>query len=164
MIKKTLACALFLGAIVPLSASAEKDDLAQRAIVKFDGAIGVQPLRGGGTPNLVLGVSPAGTPWVIDQLNARVTADGRITVDGRGLLVAGGNTIGSNAGQSVKARLSCGGVFSDTGAPVALDADGDFRIKDVLTPAPASPCVSPVLLIVNAAGVWFAAGIPDLRD
>ena len=43
---------------------------------------------------------------------------------------------------------------------VALEADGDFHIDDVLTPAPAD-CASPVLLIRNAANQsWFAAGIP----
>jgi len=48
-----------------------------------------------------------------------------------------------------------------TGVP--LDADGDFRIDDTLNPAP-SDCASPVLLIRNTGGVWFAAGIPKRRD
>jgi hypothetical protein len=42
---------------------------------------------------------------------------------------------------------------------VALEADGDFRIDDVLVPAP-TDCASPVLLIRNTGGAWFAAGIP----
>jgi hypothetical protein len=48
---------------------------------------------------------------------------------------------------------------------VALDADGDFRIYDVLSPAPPTACETPVLLIRNGAGsgVWFAAGIPELK-
>ena len=36
----------------------------------------------------------------------------------------------------------------------------DFRIDDVLNPAPPAVCDSPVPLIRNAAGAWFAAGIP----
>ena len=44
-----------------------------------------------------------------------------------------------------------------TGVP--LQPNGDFVIDDVLTPAPAA-CASPVLLIRNVAGTWFAAGIP----
>ena len=44
-------------------------------------------------------------------------------------------------------------------ATVPLEPDGDFRIDDVLSPAPPSPCDTPVLLIVNANGAWFAAGI-----
>jgi hypothetical protein len=44
---------------------------------------------------------------------------------------------------------------------VPLETDGDFRIRDVLSPAPPNPCATPVLLIVNAGGNWFAAGIPE---
>jgi hypothetical protein len=40
-----------------------------------------------------------------------------------------------------------------------LEADGDFRIDDVLSPVPTT-CPSPVLLIRNVANqAWFAAGI-----
>jgi hypothetical protein len=42
---------------------------------------------------------------------------------------------------------------------VPLEANGDFRINDVLNPAPPAECTSPVLLIRNAGGAWFAAGI-----
>jgi hypothetical protein len=42
---------------------------------------------------------------------------------------------------------------------VALSPAGDFRIDDVLVPAPID-CASPVLLIRNTANQgWFAAGI-----
>jgi hypothetical protein len=44
---------------------------------------------------------------------------------------------------------------------VALEPDGDFRIDDMLNSTPPNPCETPVLLIVNAAGRWFAAGIPQ---
>jgi hypothetical protein len=47
------------------------------------------------------------------------------------------------------------------------NSDGDFRIDDVLsnpmTPFPAT-CASPVLLIRNAGGSWFAAGIVKLDE
>lgn len=79
------------------------------------------------------------------------------------MLLASGNGIGTNAGQTVHATLFCGPAVSaaahdSTG--VALEADGDFRIDDFLFPAPPSVCETPVLLIRNAGGVWFAAGIP----
>jgi hypothetical protein len=48
-------------------------------------------------------------------------------------------------------------------AAVPLEANGDFRIDDTLSSAP-SECASPVLLIRNTGGVWFAAGIPKLGD
>jgi hypothetical protein len=48
-----------------------------------------------------------------------------------------------------------------TGVP--LQQNGDFVIDDVLTPVP-STCASPVLLIRNVAGTWFAAGIPMVEN
>ena len=152
MLKKITVCML-LGTFVSLPA------LAQGPLVRFEGGIGNQPLRGGSAANVVQGVNPAGTPWVIERLNVDIMADGRISVDGRGLLLAGGNSIGTNGGQSVGARLFCGTVPHNS-ILVPLQPNGDFRIDDVLTPLPPTPCENPVLLIVNAGGLGFAAGIP----
>jgi hypothetical protein len=94
--------------------------------------------------------------------------DGRIRVDGRGLLLGGGNTIGTNGNASVFATLVCEATppftqFSTNITGVPLAANGDFRIDDVLMPAPPAECGSPVLLIrVTPSGAWFAAGIPKL--
>ena len=154
MMKKTLSAGLLsLAALAPLAAHAADQ------LVRFEDGIGSQPLRSGGTPNVVHGVNPGGLPWVISRLSADVSTDGQVRVDGRGLLVAGGNGIATNAGQSVRARLFCAGVPFDSEL-VALDARGDFRIKGFLNPIPPSPCTSPTLLIVNGGGAWFAAGIP----
>jgi hypothetical protein len=115
--------------------------------------------------NIVRGVQPPGQIWVIRDLRADVKADGRIKVVGRGLLLAGGNSIGSNAGASVFATLICGAaapfsLHSSASAGVPLAPNGDFRIDDVLTTTPPNPCASPVLLIRNVANqAWFAAGI-----
>jgi hypothetical protein len=168
MTKNATAVVFFLGVLAPLSASA--DD----SIAKFQGGIGVIPVSSaqGVAPtsaivnrNIVRGVQPPGQIWVIADLKADVRADGRIRVDGRGLLLGGGNNIGLNANASVFATLICEAAapFTErntTLTGVALEPDGDFRIDDVLTPAPAD-CASPVLLIRNAANQsWFAAGIP----
>ncbi len=40
-----------------------------------------------------------------------------------------------------------------------LASSGDFRIDDTLSPPPPNPCTTPVLLIHNPQGRWFAAGI-----
>ena len=47
-------------------------------------------------------------------------------------------------------------------AGVPLEPNGDFVIDDTLTIVP-TECPSPVLLIRNTGGVWFAAGIPALE-
>jgi len=162
-----IAAALSLAAL-----SANADD----RLVRFDGGIGVIPVSSGqGTAatatvvnrNLVRGVQPPGQLWVISSLKADVRTDGSIRVDGRGLLLAGGNTIGTNANQSVRATLICDtAIVAPATTPplfnsqlVPLEANGDFRIDDVLDPLPPAECASPVLLIRNPAGAWFAAGI-----
>ena len=171
MLRKTAL--LLLGLVAPLSA------LADDSLAKFKGGIGVIPVSAGQgaaataevvNRNIVRGVQPPGQPWVIADLKAEATTDGSIKVKGRGLLLAGGNNVGLNAGASVFATLICGAaapfsLHSTALTGVALAPNGDFRIDDVLDPLPPIPCASPVLLIRNAANqAWFAAGIPDLGD
>jgi len=166
-----LACLLSVGIVVPVAA--ENDSL-----VKFDGGIGVIPVSnvtvnadGSVTVsrNIVRGVNPPGQIWIIDGLRADVDTDGRIEVRGRGLLLGGGNNIGLNGNQSVFATLICSAAapftqFSTPSTGVPLAPNGDFRIDDTLTPAPPATCPSPVLLIRNPGGAWFAAGILKLED
>ncbi|MDB5953768.1 hypothetical protein [Ramlibacter sp.] len=149
------AGALALAALVPITAD------AAQAMLRFDGGIGETPVSTVATANVVNGILPGGQPWVISTLHASVDENGQIRVNGRGLLLAGGNGIGTNAGQSVKAIVFCNGVRSETAAAgVPLEPDGDFRIEDQLVPTPAGPCATATLLITNLANRWFAAGIP----
>jgi len=158
MTKKALALVLFLGIVFPLSAGAED------SLVRFEGGIGVIPVRSGPAPNVVRGVNPGGQPWVIKSLSVDITMDGQIVAVGEGVLLGGGDNIGTNGGQSVGATLFCandGNVQHKSGA-VPLEPNGDFEIDSMLSPAPPNPCENPVLLIRGGAGNgnWFAAGIP----
>jgi hypothetical protein len=172
---KLIAPAL-LSVLALLTSSA----LADTTLAKFKGGIGVIPVSSGvGTAptaevvnrNIVRDVQPAGQPWVIRDLDATVKTDGKISVKGRGLLLAGSDNIGFNAGASVFATLLCAlnttpatfSAHSTNATGVPLAPDGDFEIHDLLSPAPTA-CVRPVLLIRNAGNLaWFAAGIPDLE-
>ena len=168
MKKRVIAAAALLALSCGTAASADQH------LARFDGGIGVIPVSSGigtGTTaevvnrNIVRGVQPPGQIWVIRDLRADVRADGRIRVDGRGLLLGGGNNVGFNANARVFATLICEPAApfverSTTAAGVPLEPNGDFRIDDVLSSVPAE-CASPVLLIRNAANqAWFAAGIP----
>jgi len=174
MVQRATAFLCVLGLAATVSAH-EPDALA-----RFEGGIGVIPVaNGAGTANpdgtlpnvklnIVRGVSPAGAPWTIGDLKAVVDADGGIRVRGRGLLLAGGNSIGQNGNQSVFATLICEAaapfVEHSTAFSVPLEPNGDFRIDDTLGSVP-SECPSPVLLIrTSGNGTWFAAGIPKLGD
>ena len=173
MLQKLSIVALTLG--IGCSFTAAGDD----SLVRFKGGIGVIPVASaagaanadGSSPsvirNVVRGINPPGQIWVIADLRADISVDGQIRVNGKGLLLAGGNAIGGTGAQSVFATLICEAAppftlhnTALTGVP--LEQNGDFEIDDVLTPVPAE-CASPVLLIRNVAGAWFAAGIPDLE-
>ncbi|MBI2882449.1 MAG: hypothetical protein HYY11_00840 [Candidatus Methylomirabilis oxyfera] len=173
----TVVLALALGAFLGLGSPVPAE--AQVFPLLFDGGIGVIPVSSGVgqdptaevvNRNIVRGVQPAGQIWVISDLSAVVEGDGRIRVDGRGLLLGGGNNIGRNANASVFATLICEATppFTErntdaTGVP--LEANGDFRIDDVLTPTPSADCASPTLLIRNAGNrAWVAAGIPEAPE
>ena len=155
---KSLSASLLVFVMVAIGQSAVAQNL-----VKFNGGVGVIPT--GSANTTVRTVAAAGQIWRIEDLKADVKQDGSIRVDGRGLLLASGNSVGSNANQSVFATLFCANdgniAHSSTLAGVPLEVDGDFHIDDTLSPAPPNPCTSPVLLIRSAgSGSWFAAGIP----
>jgi hypothetical protein len=143
-------------------------------LAKFDGGIGVNPVLGVAAPqnpdltfanvsqNVVAGVIPSGNPWRIGSLQAAVHTDGHIVVDGRGLVLAGGNRLGQSLFLQVAATLICTSTppFDQHSTPASaqLDANGDFRIDDTLNSVPAE-CPTPLLLIRAANGTWLAAGI-----
>ena len=169
---------LALVALAPLSA------VADNLLVKFDGGIGAIPVSAGQgtgttaevvTRNIVRGVQAPAQLWTIADFEAKVMVDGHIRADGRGLVFAGGNTIGTAlvggaAGLNVFATLICENVapFVERNTnPVPLAANGDFKIDDKLEPPPPQPssCATPVLLIRNQGNRnWFAAGIQKFHD
>jgi hypothetical protein len=171
---KTTAVILFILGIVGHVSAQTRDFIA-----RFEGGIGVIPVSNGAGPanpdgtlpnarlNVVRGVNPGAGPWRIAELRAEVDLAGHIKVRGRGLLLASGNSIGQNANQNVFATLICEAaapfVEHNTAFSVPLEPNGDFRIDDTLTTVP-SECPSPVLLIRNTAGVWFAAGVSKSGD
>lgn len=178
MVKNVATMLVALGIVGQVGAFASGPRGDGDFLARFEGAIGVIPVSNGAGPanldgtfpnvklNIVRGVSPGAGPWRIADLRADVDGNGRIKVRGRGLLLASGNSIGQNAGQSVFATLICepaAPFIEHNTTAVPLEANGDFRIDDTLSSAP-SECASPVLLIRNTGGVWFAAGIPKLGD
>jgi hypothetical protein len=178
MMKKALACTMFLGVVFSLPAAADDTSL------KFNRGIGAIPVSSvtcvpSATPcvtgptvtvtvnqNVVRGQQPAGQIWVIDDLDAQVSANGNITVRGKGLVLGGGNGAGGvPAGTNVFTTLSClstspFGLSSTSPAGVPVSPNGNFQINGVLSPTPTFPCTNPLLLIQSAANShWFALGI-----
>lgn len=154
--------------------------VAGDTLARFEGGIGVHPVAAATAnattgvvtvvPNTVHGVPPGGRPWAIQKLEARVKQDGRIRVNGEGLVLAATDAIGMRGGVlQVAASLFCGTsntAFSSAAVP--LSVGGDFSIRDQLVPMPPTVCANPVLLIRNATGgvlgAWFAAGTFEDED
>lgn len=120
-------------------------------LLRFDAGVGVQPFRSAaGAPvlNTVAGVTPGGAPWLIRSFDAVIRKNGDVRASGEGVLLAGGDALGSRAGpRQVLLSLFCRGVPvppAVTGAiitspfnsePVDLDQDGDFDVRGRLTDA-----------------------------
>src|SRR5678815_2031504 len=145
---------ILIGGFFGPSLAADNNDRdSDNSYVKFRGGIGVIPISNvivdattgvTVTRNMVRGVTSPGQIWRIEDLDAKIKSNGDIKVIGEGLLLAGGNNIGTNANQSVAAQLFCGDQsFTSPGVP--LEANGDFKIDGILTPLPLpATCETPV--------------------
>jgi hypothetical protein len=67
-------------------------------VARFNGGVGVIPT--GSANTTVRTVLAAGQIWTIRELTAVVKDDGSIRIVGRGLLLASGSGVGSNAGNA----------------------------------------------------------------
>jgi len=90
--------------VIPLVALMPSLGLTDDTLATFRGAIGADGVSGAPGPgpvatsvnrNIVRGVQPPAQLWAIAAFRAEVRVGGHITVDGRGLVFAGGDTIGT---------------------------------------------------------------------
>lgn len=149
-------------------------------LLRFNGAIGVDPLTAaGGTDqlNVVRGINPGGRAWVLRRFEARVHADGSVAARGRGLLFSSGDVIATRGPVAqVVLTLACGPADATAAKyhsePVPLDLAGNFGVRGLLrgddgnvAPLAATGCDNPQLLVrASATGGWFAAGILAADD
>ena len=154
---------------------------------RFTGATGDQVWRNqGGVPvlNVVAGVTPGGTPWDMTKFEAVIKSNGEIKAEGRGVLLLGGDGIGTRAGpRQVILSLFCRGPFTAPAVAgpvvqnafnsptVVLNVDGDFSVRGVLTDAsgatPPLDCGNdldnrPVLLIRSVTPANAETGAPPI--
>jgi hypothetical protein len=164
---RTMVCGLLMALAVAGIASAQ-----ETTELKFRGGIGVVPVTGVAangtvTLNVVRGVNPAG-PWRIADLDAVVSSYGRIRVKGRGLLLAAGNGIGTNAGASVFATLFCGaGTRQHPAVQIEWPSTrtGTSESTTSCRPRPRLPAIHRHYLSGTEGDLEFGSptGIPDLK-
>jgi hypothetical protein len=120
-------------------------------LFRFDHGTGNQVFRsaaGVPTLNTVAGVAPGGAPWGITSLDAVIKTNGDIRARGEGVVLLGGDGLGTRAGpRQVILSLFCRNVpvppamsaalilTPFNSEPVDLDEDGDFVVRGKLTDA-----------------------------
>lgn len=138
-------------AALVIASSAFAHDRPSNVLFNFDGGIGVQVFRsaaGAPTLNTVAGVAAAGIPWGMTSFEAVIKTNGEIRGHGTGVLLLGGDGIGTRGGpRQVILSLFCRNepvAPAVTGAlqttpfnsePLTLDEDGDFVARGKLTDA-----------------------------
>lgn len=138
-------------------------------LLTFDTMAGV-PNGFTGTTNPIRGVNGGGLPWVVERGKGELRADGRLSIDVRGLVLDPDDPVvierglaGVNPAATFRAIVSCL-TLDDMGNAITVnvqteefDADeaGDSKIRTrVELP---SPCFAPVVFVTNAGGAWFAS-------
>ena len=138
----------------PAVAQAEEDK-GGVAVVKFHTMAPVtgQFVGGGGTP--IRGIHGGGLPWALSAAQGELSADGRLRVRVRGLVLAAGPNSGKNPIPTFRAIVSfetLAPIFTD---PVPASTTGDADI-DTHVELP-HPGFAPIIFVgPGTNAVWFA--------
>jgi len=155
---------LLLSSVAIAAAATSLPALADRDnTVRWETIIGI--IQAG---NVVAGVAGGGQPWSTLGGNASVNlTNGKVDFEVRGLVLAGGNAIGTPATiTQVKGTLVCdtngsagGPVLVDTPL-VTLSEEGDARFHGSVGALPAACTAEPdmAFLVRIGAGRWIANG------
>ncbi|MBV8948847.1 MAG: hypothetical protein JOZ95_25725 [Solirubrobacterales bacterium] len=94
------------------------------------------------------GVKPGGAPWVLKAGRVRLTSDGRLDLEVRGLVIPTTGT--ASPVTTITASLYCGADADATPAgttqSVPISSTGNARIRDRTLTVP-STCLAPVILV-----------------
>ena len=142
---------LAIAALAAAGTAAAHGGGSSSVLFKFDHGTGNQVFRsaqGVPTLNTVAGVAPGGAPWGITALDAVIRTNGDIRARGEGVVLLGGDGLGTRAGpRQVILSLFCRNVpvppavsaalilTPFNSEPVDLDEDGDFVVRGKLTDA-----------------------------
>jgi hypothetical protein len=148
------AVVLAVGLIAQTSAASSSGE----TVLEFKTMVGVDgPFRG--AANAIRGINGAGAPWRIDGVNGELKSDGRLEIEVEGLVLV---STGLNPSAFFRGAVSCLTNDATTVSTVNLVTEqfpattaGDSKIEaNVGLP---SPCVAPIVFVMNAGGTsWFA--------
>jgi hypothetical protein len=148
------AVVLAVGLIAQTSAASSSGE----TVLEFKTMVGVDgPFRG--AANAIRGINGAGAPWRIDEVNGELRTDGKLEIEVEGLVLV---STGLNPAVAFRGAVSCLTSDGTTVSTVNLVTEqfpatptGDSKIEaNVSLP---SPCVAPIVFVMNAGGTsWFA--------
>ncbi len=123
--------------------------------------------------NNIRGVRGAGLPWVIDEGEVRIDADGRLRVEVEGLVIdpaVGGALGGINPAPSFRVIVSCITGVDGTGNPTFTNVGTDVDGNNLSFPTGAEgdgeldatiilpdTCFGIIVFVTSPGGMWFAA-------
>jgi hypothetical protein len=151
-------------ALIPLSIAVSAGTAKADETIRWKTIIGI--IQAG---NVVAGIGGGGQPWSTLGGEASLNLDtGKLRFSVRGLVLAGGNTIGTpGAVTQVKGTLVCNASASaptlHDSTVVPLSAEGDAKFSGSIGILPAS-CFDAVFLVRIPAGRWIANGAVLDRD
>jgi hypothetical protein len=156
-----------LAAAVLLVAAAPATAKKSAQLLEFGSMVGVPKALTGAAGN-IRGINGAGLPWVVDKARGELSADGRLEVRVKGLVIdptdpdaIARGVAGTNPSATFLAVVSC---LTTNGTAVNRATDpfpattglggGDARVEATLDLP--SPCIAPIVFVTSPAGAWFA--------
>jgi hypothetical protein len=109
------------------------------------------------TNQTFMGAIGGGLPWRIASGEAKLSSDGRLTVEVEGLVLAAGAKQGTNPVPTGRALVACGGMVVAMSDSVPFSPTGNAEVHARVS-LPAS-CLAPVIFFAGdtAGGArWFA--------
>jgi hypothetical protein len=165
-----LSCVVLVGGLLAAGPASVAAGEGSKKILSFGTMVGV-PRPYTGNTNAIRGIAGGGLPWVVDQANGKLRADGRIQVDVQGLVldpndaaVIAAGLAGTNPIPNFKAIVSC--LSRDEAGTTATTVNvetglfpatttGDSEIEDTVDLP--DPCIAPIVFVTSPTGQWFAA-------
>ncbi|MDH4116966.1 MAG: hypothetical protein OEX04_17270 [Acidimicrobiia bacterium] len=167
MLRRTIWTVAIAGVMVAASVSAVGAD--ESKLLEANSMVGV-PRPYTGAENAIRGVPGGGLPWVIEFGKVKVSPEGRVDVQVKGLVfdpddqaVIDRGIGGTNTVPNFKAIVSCLSTDAAGGAVTVnvstglfpADVDGNAHIREQVSLP--DPCIGPIVFVTSPGGAWFAS-------
>jgi hypothetical protein len=151
------------------SAAAGADQMHRATVLEFETMVGVDgPFLGPINP--IRGINGGGLPWILEEGEGSLRADGKLTIKVRGLIIpdtAPSAVAGTNPAPFFLAAVSC----------MTTDAEMNIMVKNVFTTQEETrmlgdpkkgnaniramvtlpqPCIAPIIFVTSPGQAWFA--------